>query len=298
MYNTYNISPSNLNYKTYDDLSKTIKKNLSQLPQELDLIVGVPRSGMIPASMISMALSKKLCSLSEFLSETFNSVNTTHRISFNNEVRKVLIVDDSILSGNSIKEVKELIEQNNLDKKYRVFYLAIYNKNDDYHKFVDFSFERVNSPRLFQWNYLNHTFLKDAAFDIDGVLCQDPKNEENDDGFNYVNFILNAKPLFIPQYKIPYLITSRLDKYEQETKQWLYNNNVQYDNLIMLSGYTAEQRRRLNLHAKFKAQCYKKLSDIQLFIESDRKQAMEISRLSGKLCFCATTDELFGKVNK
>jgi hypothetical protein len=63
----------------------------------------------------------------------------------------------------------------------------------------------------------------------------------------------------------------------------------------MLSGYTAEERRKLNLHAKFKAEQYKKLPDIQLFIESDKKQAQEIARLTNKLCFCASTDELFGK---
>ena len=63
----------------------------------------------------------------------------------------------------------------------------------------------------------------------------------------------------------------------------------------MLNGYTAEERKKLNLHAKFKAEQYKKLKDIQLFIESDKRQAEEISKLTGKLCFCASTDELFGK---
>ena len=63
----------------------------------------------------------------------------------------------------------------------------------------------------------------------------------------------------------------------------------------MLNGYTADDRKKLNLHAKFKAEQYKKLEDIRLFIESDRNQAIQISKLTKKLCFCATTDELFGK---
>jgi len=173
--------------------------------------------------------------------------------------------------------------------------MAIYYKNSDYKKYINLALVQLNTPRVFQWNYLNHNCLQDAAFDIDGVLCKDPLPQENDDGIKYKNFILNAKPLFIPQYKIPYIITSRLDKYRSETEEWLKKNNVQYDHLIMLTGYTAEERRRLGLHAAFKAEQYKKLPDIQLFIESDRKQAEEISRLTGKLCFCASTDELFGK---
>lgn len=293
MYNTYGITPKTLNYKTYQNLSVDIKKNLYKLPQNIDLIVGVPRSGMIPATMISMALSKQLCTLREFLSGDYKSL-CTRRISFSENVKDILIVDDSILSGKAISDTKKLIKESGLEDKYNIKYLAIYYKTEDYKNFVDIAFEKVPSPRVFQWNYLNHVFLQDAAFDIDGVLCYDPTNEENDDGDRYRQFILNARPLFIPQYKIAYIITSRLEKYKEETKEWLKKNNVQYDHLIMLSGYTAEQRKRLNLHAKFKAEQYKKLTDIQLFIESNRNQAQEISRLTNKLCFCATTDELFG----
>ena len=293
MYNTYGITPNTLNYKTYFDLSMDIKRNLNILPNNIDLIVGVPRSGMIPASMISMSLSKQLCTLREFLSGDYKK-SYTRRIKFLNDIKNVLIVDDSILSGKAMSDTRKVIEEKHLNKKYNITYLAIYYNTENYKNFVDIAFEKVSSPRLFQWNYLNHAFLKDAAFDIDGVLCYDPTNEENDDGEKYKQFILNAKPLFIPQYKIPYIITSRLEKYRKETEKWLNKNNVQYDNLIMLSNYTAEQRKSLNLHAKFKAEQYKKLTDIQLFIESNRNQAQEISKLTNKLCFCATTDELFG----
>ena len=294
MYNTYGITPSSLNYKTYQNLISDIKANLSKIPTDIDLIVGIPRSGMIPAYMLGLMLSKQVCSLYEFLLEDFKT-NTTVRVKFSREIKNVLIVDDSILSGNAYTKAKDLIKKSNLDKSYNITYAAIYYKDDDYKKFIDIALEKVPGPRIFQWNYLNHTFLQDAAFDIDGVLCQDPLPQENDDGPRYKNFLLNAKPLFIPQRKIPYIITSRLEKYRPETEQWLHTNNVKYDNLIMLSGYTAEERRKLSLHAKFKAEQYKKLKDIQLFIESDRKQAEDIAKLTGKLCFCASTDELFGR---
>ena len=294
MYNTYNITSKSLNYKTYQQLCIDIKNNLYKLPKDIDLIVGIPRSGMIPATMLSMMLSKQLCTLGEFLSSDYKNL-TTRRITFGADVKNVLIVDDSILSGNAISETKKLIVKNQIDKKYNIKYLAIYYKNDDYNKFIDIAFEKVLSPRIFQWNYLNHVFLQDAAFDMDGVLCFDPTDKENDDKENYKQFLLTARPLFIPQYKIPYIITSRLEKYRNETETWLKNNNVLYDHLVMLSGYTAEERRKLNLHAKFKAEQYKKLKDIQLFIESDKNQAKEISRLTNKLCFCSSTDELFGK---
>ena len=294
MYNTYGITSKTLNYKTYQNLITDIKNNIDKIPTDVDLIIGIPRSGMIPAYMLGLMLSKQVCSLYEFLSEDFKT-NTTRRVKFSQEIKNVLIIDDSILSGSASIETKKLVKDSGLDKKYNIKYMAIYYKNTDYKKYIDIALVQVNSPRIFEWNYLNHTFLQDAAFDIDGVLCKDPLPQENDDGIKYKNFILNAKPLFIPQYKIPYIITSRLEKYRSETEEWLSKNNVKYDKLIMLTGYTAEERRKLNLHAKFKAEQYKKLTDIQLFIESDRKQAEEIAKLTNKLCFCATTDELFGR---
>lgn len=294
MYNTFKITPSTLNYKTYQNLMQDIKNNISKIPTNIDLVVGIPRSGMIPAYMIGLMFSRQVCSLNEFLSEDFIS-KATVRIKLTKDVKNVLIVDDSINTGNAIKTVKKAIEESKLNEKYNIKFMAIYYRDNSYKNNIDIGLCQLSSPRVFQWNYLNHIFLQDAAFDIDGVLCKDPLDEENDDGEKYKHFLLNARPLFIPQYKIPYIITSRLSKYEKETREWLDKNNVKYDHLIMLSGYTAEERRRLNLHAKFKAENYKKLKDIQLFIESDKGQAQEISRLSGKLCFCASTDELFGR---
>ena len=290
----YGITPKTLNYKTYQDLLLDIKKNIQKIPTDLDLIVGIPRSGMIPAYMLGLMLSKQVCSLQEFLSEDFKS-KTTYRVKFSNNINNVLIIDDSILSGRASDETKQMVVDAGLDKKYKIKYAAIYYNDDEYKKHIDIALEKVPSPRVFQWNYLNHCFLQNAAFDIDGVLCRDPTNDENDDGEKYINFLLNAEPLFIPQYKIPYIITSRLERYRPQTEKWLKDNDVKYGKLIMLSGYTAEERRKLNLHAKFKAEQYKKLSDIQLFIESDKGQAQEIAKQTGKLCFCASTDELFGK---
>ena len=79
MYNTFGITPSTLSYKTYQNLSLDIKNNIHKIPSNVDLIVGIPRSGMIPAYMIGLMLSKQVCSLNEFLSEVFIG-KTTFRI--------------------------------------------------------------------------------------------------------------------------------------------------------------------------------------------------------------------------
>ena len=67
---------------------------------------------------------------------------------------------------------------------------------------------------MFEWNYLHHDgYSHLCCYDIDGVLCEDPTDEENDDGDRYKNFILNAPLRFKPFAPIGFLVSSRLEKY-------------------------------------------------------------------------------------
>lgn len=283
---------SDLSYKTYNDLLCDIKSNIDKLPNNIDLVVGIPRSGIIPAYMIGLALSRPVCSINEFISGNYKTI-ATHRVKLSNNIKNVLIVDDSVNLGNAVNKIKKIIEQAGLDKNFNITYAAVYfSPGAD--KFVDVAMQFCPQPRMFQWNYLNHGNLQNAALDIDGVLCIDPTDEQNDDGKKYQEFLLNAKPLYIPQYKVAALVTSRLEKYRPETEQWLKDNNVQYDKLYMLENKTAEERKNEGLHGKHKAHIYKKLNTCNLFIESEPHQAAEIAQISGKLCFCSKTDELFG----
>ena len=65
----------------------------------------------------------------------------------------------------------------------------------------------------------------------------------------------------------------------------------------MLDLPNKEERIRQNAHAKFKAEVYKNENETVLFVESDRKQAIEIVRITGKPCMCVATDELFDNRN-
>lgn len=289
----------NLHYKTYKDLILDIKANIHKLPP-VDLIVGVPRSGMVPAYMIGLALSKPVCSINEFLDESFTkTVKATFRVKLDAEIKNVLIIDDSVNSGRAMEKIRDAVNAGAADTKYNIKYGAVYYK-PGVENLVDVALCAVPQPRMFQWNYLNHVNLQNAALDIDGVLCIDPAPEQNDDGEKYIDFILNARPLYIPQYKVAALVTSRLGKYRKETEEWLKRNGVKYDKLYMLENKTAEERRKEGLHASHKAKIYKSLRHTNIFVESEPAQARKIADLSGKICFCSTTDELFkpAKPNK
>lgn len=278
-------------FRSYDDLFKIVSKNTSILPSNIDLIVGIPRSGMIPAYMLGLLLNKTVCTFNEYM-EDLDAGHGVRKINQRNDIQKrhILFVDDSIHSGVQLNIIKSQIKER--AEKEIHYFLAVYARETS-KDLVDFYFEIVNVPRVFQWNYLNHNIVEKSCFDIDGVLCEDPLPEQNDDGEKYIDFILNAKPLYIPNDEIYMLVTSRLEKYRKETEQWLEQNNVRYKKLVMLDLPSKADRIKQNAHASFKAQIYQKEENAKFFYESERKQAIYIAAVTKKAVFCVRTGELF-----
>lgn len=275
-------------YRNIANMNEVILKRLNILPRDFDLIVGVPRSGMLPANLIALYLSKPFTDIHSFRNGHIYKSGERGQFIDVKEFKKILIVDDSIASGSAMIKAKDLVSEVSSD--FEISYCAIYVVPGK-EKLVDYYFEAVPLPRYFQWNILNHTDLEKACFDIDGVLCVDPEVEQNDDGPKYNDFILNAEPLYIPRSNIGTLVTSRLEKYRSETETWLAKNNVKYKNLVMLDLPDMYARQKANNHAIHKANTYK-MSEYKLFIESSLSQAIEINRITGKPVFCTENFEM------
>lgn len=277
-----------MNYRTFADLNLAILKGLPLVPRDIDLIVGIPRSGMMPANLLALYLNKPYTDIHSFINGHIYNAGERGQFFDSKDHRKVLVVDDSIASGSALKKCKQLLES--APKGFDYLFCAVYVVPGKEH-LVDFSFETVPLPRYFQWNVFNHTDLEKACFDIDGVLCVDPSSEQNDDGPLYTNFILNAQPLFIPGSRIGTIVTSRLEKYRSETETWLNQQGIKYNKLVMMDLPNKEARMRANNHASFKADEYRS-SVYKLFIESSLSQAIDINRLTGKPVLCTETFEM------
>lgn len=275
-----------LNFVTIAMLNKMVIQNLHRIPHDIDVVVGVPRSGLIVANLIACYLNKPLTDVDGVIAgKLFNAGRTKNKTGWATDfstVKKILVVDDSVASGTSINQVKASLALINVEKIYLIAMVDPRAVN-----IVDLYFEVVPMPRIFEWNFMHHVLLKQACVDFDGVLCCDPTPEQNDDGEKYRDFILNAEPKFIPSQPIGWIVTARLKKYEEETRAWLKKYNVRYDNLIMCDLESAEQRRALGLHAKFKANIYAEQKKAILFIESEPRQAYEIAQLTKKDVFCS-----------
>lgn len=280
------------NYRSYIDLTSIISKNILKIPQSIDLIVGVPRSGMIPAYMISGLLDCGVTDLHSFLRN--DKVKGGHR--YRNEERNafdynnILILDDSVNSGNAISEVKFLIQKSDLQNIDKLIFGAIYATPFST-QFVDIYFEIIPNPRFFEWNIYNHPTLANSCFDMDGVLCHDVPESYNDDGEKYIDYITNVRPLIKPRVKIDKIVTSRLEKYRRFTEEWLSKNGYEYNELIMLDLPDKKSRAKWAKYGEFKASVYNQSNNI-LFFESSFEQANDICRITGKPVFCVDTKQM------
>ncbi len=275
-----------MQYVTIADLSKLIMKNVYRIPHDIDLVVGVPRSGLLPANIISLYLNVRLTDIDSFVQHRV--YNSGYRMKSREEcpIKKVLVVDDSVQSGRAIMEAKRKLME--LGNEYEILYLAPIVTSEGA-ALVDIYFTVIDEFRLFEWNIFHHRSLSNACLDIDGVLCKDPVTD--DDGPMYREFLKTAQPLFIPTVPVKTLVSCRLEKYRELTEKWLSEHNVQYEELIMLDFPDKVARMKWGRHGEYKASCYKK-SGATLFIESSAKQAEIIARISRKPVLCVQTNKL------
>ncbi len=281
-----------MNYRSVSDLNHCIVANLHRLPRDIELVVGIPRSGVLAASLIALHRNLPLVDLDGFLEDRKWSGGERHELYCSTKdpkATRALVVDDTVHRGNEMRRVKERIHAAGLGR--HVVYACVYVAPQSQDK-VDFWFEVIAPPRVFEWNLMHHSFLDDACVDIDGVLCRDPSPEENDDGPRYREFVASVEPLLIPTVRIGHLVTCRLEKYRDLTVSWLARHGVKYRKLVMMNYATKEERIAAGSHAQFKAQAYTR-ADGLLFIESDPGQAQEIAQVSGRPVFCLTTRNMF-----
>jgi hypoxanthine phosphoribosyltransferase len=285
------LDTGELNFRTVNDLNNIIKRNLNRLQGLFDLIVGIPRSGLTPGVLISLYLNLPFLSINEYLDNSFESLSFTMRKGLSHRRMlegpsgaRILVVDDSVNTGNAMGLAKEKILATRAADNHDVKYLAIFAATNP-NNHVDFVLDICRHPRIFEWNMMHHALVSSFIFDLDGILCVDGPPEVSDDGGRYENYILSAVPKFIPSGRLGAIVTSRLEKYRPHTEKWLNENGITYSQLVMLNVPSAERRREIAVYGRYKADAYNMLGG-RLFVESEEWQARDIHRITKKPVFC------------
>ena len=268
----------------------------SRLPRDLEVVVGVPRSGLLAGSLLALHLNLPFTDVEGLVAgRVFTSgarlsgqKQENLQLDLLSTKRTVLVVDDSVYAGNQFRLTKARLQAAGLPHTLR--YAAVFVRPDT-EEHVDFFGDVVPAPRMFEWNFMHHKHLALTCMDIDGVLCRDPLKHENDDGDKYGTFLSCADPLHLPTKPVGWLVTCRLEKYRAQTEAWLAQHGVEYGELVMMDHPDQAARRAAGNHGEYKAEVYRR-TGAQMFIESSIRQAVTIADLSGKPVLCMDTREM------
>ncbi len=266
-----------MQYRSFADMNSRILQSRYSLPEKIDLVVGIPRSGLIAGNFLSIAMNIPLTDLAGLLEgRLFEAGTTKKRPNFERALapdRTVVILDDTVGSGRALRAARERVEASGIEGKF--FYCSVYGEMKS-HPDADLVMESLGGPALCEWNIMHDRVLASSCFDIDGVICSNCPKADDDDGVRYAAFLTNATQLYLPTRTVKYLVTARKEKYRAQTEAWLQKHGVEYEQLIMMQ----PEEEKLS-HGAYKGKFFKSV-DALLFVESEHDQAEEIARISGK----------------
>lgn len=267
---------------------------VAKIPPDVTAIAGVARSGLSAATMLSMYLHLPMVTIRQTMGDVVQTGNgwrlggSKH---VNPKTEKVLVVDDTVMTGNSLKAIKPLIDREFGNAVYAAVYV-----NPKAVKKPDIWAVDLPWPHILEWNVFNSILSPSSAMDFDGILCHDCPPGSDDDGARYLDFIHNAKPLYTPRRcPIPLIVTARIEKYRADTEDWLRRHGIAWNRLVMHPAATLAERRRDNI-AAYKARHYAEWAakhratpGPHIFFESEDHQARDIAKISKLLTICPHT---------
>jgi adenine/guanine phosphoribosyltransferase-like PRPP-binding protein/uncharacterized HAD superfamily protein len=283
------------------DLAKVLRKVIP----EFDIVCGIPRGGLLPATIIASIFGKPLTTpdlLMENKCWNTSSCAVANRKNKwadeyycpipNLERAKILMVDDT--SYNSVGQMQrhklKIVAKFPFSIVYKVPIYVVertLRTNDLYCKRISMNHWVEKDFMIRRGPYL-------LGFDMDGVLCEDWNDDPNEDKEKYLSFLENAKPYMIPHYYIDFIITARMEGYRAQTVEWLKKHNVQYGKLIMWTGINKEDRGVMH-HSDYKIDKINRLMPPDgIFIESSYSQAKRIFEKTNRQVICTDTMELIG----
>lgn len=242
-------------------------------------IVGVPRSGMIPASIIAAHLHLPLYTL-EGIQLRHCRVPSSRGNSVVGEPGPLAIVDDTAYGGHTINRLRQTFKHHE-----HVIYSVVYlNPNHRAKKEIDLYAVEISGPHLLEWNLVNNGgWSTQIAYDLDGIIVHDEYSGKP-----------VGSPYLVPRSTVVKLIaTGRYERQRASTEHLLQSLGVRYDRLEM---FPNEGNRTEKEIAAFKAKVFAK-STCSVFLESDPKQAEMIYNLAGRSVICPRIEKVFNNVN-
>ena len=281
-------------FVTLERLQWDVRTLASMIPPETSRIIGVARSGVLPASLVAMLLHLPLSIVRQSAGDLVDGGNGWRLTGNTGGQGPPVVIDDTVMSGNSFKQVMPIVW-----KDFPKAVSAAVYVNPAARMKPDMWARDLPHPHLLEWNLMNSIFSPQTAVDFDGILCADCAPQDDDDGERYRGFLLSATPKYmIRKTRIPLIVTARLERWRPETEQWLAWHGMAADQIIMGPWASNAERARSDVGG-WKGQHFHSFMQRRhrikpsLFIESEERQARRIAEVSGGLVVCPAAGRCF-----
>lgn len=261
-----------LNFRTVADLTRDLAHAAPALTEGVQAVVGVPRSGVLAASILALHAQLPLGTVDDYCHGAGNA----------SAAQRVLLLDDTVCGGGSMRRAVAQVREARPEAK--LIRAAVYRAPGTGPNAVDRHVSTLPTPRAFEWNIWRSVHLPKIAFDLDGVICKDP-TVIDDDGPKFEAHVRNATPLGLPTRRVGLIVTCRLERWRPLTEAWLKEHGVKYGRLHMMRYPTAKARRAAGKHGHWKGDIFRN-SKAVMFVESSVRQSKVIAQMASKPVWC------------
>lgn len=273
-----------MNYVGYAELVRDSLALARKLPRDTVGILGIPRSGMLPATIIATELGLPL---GDAFGDFFVGGRRAGALMPGEGV--IVVVDDSYYMGATMNAAREEGARYGTAPGHGYLYAAVYvspGKETE----LDYYERVIGPPRMFEWNWKS-VVPEDTLWDLDGVICTDP-DAFDDDGDGYLGALRRVRPLHLPETPIRAIVTGRLERWRPVTEAWLQQNGVRYQHLVMAPFETSAKRGAYGASA-WKSDMIRGLGGTELFIESDEAAALFLAGNTGVAVLCPSAGKIY-----
>jgi orotate phosphoribosyltransferase len=259
------VSLKNASYISWRYLHRSIPLFCNKLPADTVGLIGIPRSGMMTATLMGQHMNLPVGDVDSFVRT--GALWTVGRRFHDQEewptTGTYVLVDDSMNTGQSMEEAKELVSESltgGIHLRTAAMYVLPGNKDK-----VDYHHQVLPLPRAFAWNWHSKRASQHWMVDID-VL-------RNPDG----------ELLLRPKFPIGWLL-AHCNFTAEPLAQWLQDNGI-----VTLRGQCFFGE---DASSDGAALVYKATPDAHLLVCANKERAIEIAAIAGKPVLSTDSDEL------
>lgn len=265
-----------MNYRSIAELSDDVVDWSRRLPPDFDLVVGIPRSGLLVATLLALHRNLPMTDVDGLIAGRVlgsgHRLNMTAALTDGRRLR-ILVVDDSLWSGKQMEKARSRIAMAAL--AHDIFFGAVYVVPGAANR-VDFHCRTVPLPRVFEWNVLHHPHMLESCVAAEGVLWSAATGP-----------VAGEHPLVVPTQVIGTLVAVQPEAMRPFIEDWLARHDIRYRELLMVppgpgdaDGSNPMTARKAFLYRRRKA---------RLFVEAGEADAAALANAAGRPVYSAVT---------